>query len=105
VAPYLTLMNEEAPQRDPHCARCSTACAGWHALAPRGACCRLPEAQRGVVLLPRRWGGERSCTWLARFRRLARDEEQRPETLQGVHLLAFAILLLTRFVTLMAQYA
>jgi len=28
-----------------------------------------------------------------------------PETLEGLHLLAFALLLLTRFVTLMAQYA
>jgi transposase len=59
---------------------------------------KLPEAKRGVVLLPRRWGGERSFAWTARFRRLARDYERLPKTLAGVHFLAFAILLLKRFV-------
>jgi len=66
---------------------------------------KLPEAKRGFVLLPRRWVVERSFAWTARFRRLARDYERLPETLKGLHLLAFAVLLLKRFVTLMAQYA
>jgi len=66
---------------------------------------KLPEAKRGFVLLPRRWVVERSFAWTARFRRLARDYERLPETLAGLHLLAFAVLLLRRFVTLMAQYA
>ena len=59
---------------------------------------RLPEAKRGFVLLPRRWVVERSFAWMARFRRLARDYERLPETLAGLHFLAFAILMLTRVV-------
>jgi transposase len=66
---------------------------------------KLPQAKRGFVLLPRRWVVERSFAWTARFRRLARDYERLPETLKGLHLLAFAVLMLKRFVTLMAQYA
>jgi transposase len=66
---------------------------------------KLPEAKRGFVLLPRRWVVERDFAWLARFRRLARDYERLPETLAGLHVLAFAILMLARFVTLMAQCA
>ena len=66
---------------------------------------KLPEAKRGFVLLPRRWVVERSHAWLARFRRLARDYERLPETLKGLHFLAFAILLLSRCVALMAQSA
>ena len=57
---------------------------------------RLPEAKRGFVLLPRRWVVERSCAWLTRFRRLARDYERLPETLAGLHYLAFASLRLTK---------
>ena len=57
---------------------------------------RLPEAKRGFVLLPRRWVVERSFAWFARFRRLARDYERLPETLAGLHLVAFTILLLKR---------
>jgi len=66
---------------------------------------KLPDAKRGFVLLPRRWVVERSNAWLARFRRLARDYERLPETLAGLHFLAFAIVLLTRFVMVMTQYA
>jgi transposase len=66
---------------------------------------KLPEAKRGFVLLPRRWVVERSNAWAARFRRLARDYERLPETLAGLHFLAFAILLLARFATLMTESA
>jgi transposase len=63
---------------------------------------KLPDAKRGFVLLPRRWVVERSFGWLSRFRRLARDYERLPETLAGLHFLAFAILMLHRFVQHMA---
>ncbi|WP_424137823.1 transposase, partial [Roseomonas chloroacetimidivorans] len=64
---------------------------------------RLPEAKRGFVLLPRRWVVERSFGWFARFRRLARDYERLPETLAGLHLVAFTILLLRRAAELAAS--
>ena len=59
---------------------------------------KLAEAKKGFVLLPRRWVVERSFGWAARFRRLARDYERLPETLAGLHFLAFAVLMLKRFV-------
>ena len=37
----------------------------------------------------RRWIVERTQGWAACFRRLARDDERLPETLVGLHLLAF----------------
>jgi transposase len=56
------------------------------------------EAKRGFVLLPRRWVVERSFGWMARFRRLARDFERLPDTVAGLHFIAFSCLLLHRFV-------
>ena len=66
---------------------------------------KLAEAKKGLVLLPKRWVVERSFGWAGRFRRLARDYEQLAETLQGLHFVAFAILMLKRFVALMVQNA
>jgi|SRR5450432_2672676 transposase len=66
---------------------------------------KLPDAKHGFVLLPRRWVVERSFAWLTRFRRLARDYERLPETLAGLHWLAFAMLMLARFIGLMTHSA
>ncbi len=65
---------------------------------------KLPQAKRGFVLLPRRWVVERSFAWMTRFRRLARDFERLPETLAGLHLLAFTVLMLHRFAFVMTHY-
>ena len=66
---------------------------------------KLPTAKRGFVLLPRRWVVERSIAWMARFRRLARDYERLPDTVAGLHFLAFALVMLKRFVTFMVESA
>lgn len=52
------------------------------------------EARRGFVLLPRRWVVERSFAWKTKFRRLARDYERLPAVVLGLHLVAFACLML-----------
>ncbi len=64
---------------------------------------KLPQAKRGFVLLPRRWVVERSFAWTSRFRRLANDDERLPETVVGLHFVAFACLMLHRLVTLVAH--
>jgi len=58
---------------------------------------KLEEAKRGFVLLPRRWVVERSFAWASRFRRLARDYERLPQTVAGLHWLAFLTLMLNTF--------
>jgi transposase len=63
---------------------------------------KLPTAKRGFVLLPRRWVIERSFGWVSRFRRLARDYERLPETLAGLHLVAFVILMLKNVAEVLA---
>ena len=57
---------------------------------------KLPEAKRGFVLLPRRWVVERSFGWAARFRRLAKDYERLSEMLEGMHYVAFSLLMLRK---------
>jgi transposase len=53
----------------------------------------LPEAKKGFVILPRRWVVERP---FGRFRRLARDYERLSETLEGLHYVAFSMLMLQK---------
>jgi transposase len=55
-----------------------------------------PEAGRGFVLLPRRWVVERDFAWASRFRRLVKDYERLPQTVAGLHFVAFACLFLHR---------
>lgn len=60
-------------------------------------------AERGFVLLPERWVAERSSAWAARCRRLARDHERLPETLRGLHLVAFVRLMVQNAAPLFAS--
>lgn len=68
--------------------------AGEHGIALEVV--KLADAKRGFVLLPRRWVVERDFAWTTRFRRLVRDYERLPETLAGLHLVAFVVLMLQR---------
>lgn len=83
-----------------------TGAAAAHAAGEQGIArevVRLPEAQRGFVLLPRRWVMERGCPLgsiarASRFRRLARDDERLPGALAGSHLVAFVFFMRQRIV-------
>jgi transposase len=66
---------------------------------------KLPEAKKGFVLLPRRWVVERSFGWMARFRRLARDYERLATTLEGLHYLAFSMLMLHNAAPILAAWS
>jgi transposase len=55
---------------------------------------KLPEAKHGFVLLPRRWVVERSFAWATRFRRFVKDYERYGQTLAGLHVVAFACIMM-----------
>ena len=57
------------------------------------------EARCGFVLLPRRWVVERDFAWASRFRRLVKDYERLPQTVAGLHFVAFACLFLHRAIS------
>jgi len=57
---------------------------------------KLGQAKRGFVLLPRRWVVERSLSWSARYKRLARDYERLAVSRQQFHYLAFVGLMLAK---------
>jgi transposase len=86
-APYLTLMTEDAPQRE---------------YSLRLEVVKLTTAKRGFVLLPRRRVVERSFGWMSCFRLLTHDYERLPETLAGLHYLAIVILALKNVAEVLA---
>jgi len=57
---------------------------------------KLCQAKRGFVWLPRRWVVERSLSWSARYKRLARDYERLALSLPQLHYLAFVGLMLAK---------
>ncbi|WP_159719121.1 transposase [Geminicoccus flavidas] len=59
-------------------------------------CLKQPQLQPPAQVASAVSVAERSFAWFARFRRLARDYERLPETLAGLHMAAFLILLLRR---------
>jgi len=61
---------------------------------------KLPEANHGFVLLPRRWVVERSFAWATRFRRLVKDYERYAQMLAGLHLTAFARIMMEQAATI-----
>ena len=63
---------------------------------------KLPQARHGFVHLPRAWVVERS---LARttLPALAKDYKRLPETVVGLHFLAFVCLMLQRLGTVVAH--
>ena len=61
---------------------------------------KLGHTKRGFVLLPRRWVVERSLSWSARYKRLARDYERLALSLQQLHYLAFVWLMLAKATSL-----
>jgi transposase len=58
---------------------------------------KLPQAKRDFVLLLRGWVVERGFAWMARFRRLAKDFERLPKTVEGLHLAVFACFMIARY--------
>jgi transposase len=63
----------------------------------------LRRTKHGFVLLPRRWVVERDFAWVARFRRLARDDERLAAALAELHYLAFVCLMLTNLIRTFQQ--
>jgi transposase len=113
-APYLTLVRQDAPQRvhdlrevfnalrrvRGELAYVDRGCTGEEASADAEAhgirleMVKHPAAKKGFVLLPCRWVVERSFAWASRFRRL-------PQTVGGLHFVAFAGLFLPRAITVL----
>ena len=56
------------------------------------------KRRNGATVHLERWVVERSFAWLARFRRLARDDERLPQTVAGLTFLAFTCLMLSQLI-------
>ena len=61
---------------------------------------RRRDAQKGFVILPRRWVVERTFGWLGNFRRLSKDYEFRTDSSEAFIFLAASRLLITRLARL-----
>jgi len=57
---------------------------------------RRRDAQKGFVILPRRWVVERTFGWLGNFRRLSKDYEFRTDSSEAFIFLAASLLLIAR---------
>jgi putative transposase len=73
------------------------------ALAESGLNCRLEiikrsDDQKGFVVLPKRWTVERTFSWLQHQRRLVRDYERKPESMEAFIFMAMCRLLVKRLV-------
>ena len=62
---------------------------------------KLPEAIRGLVLLPKRWVVERSFAWSTRGRSLVKEYVRYAETSAGLHVFAFACIMLAKVASIM----
>jgi transposase len=101
--PYLTLMTEDAPQREhPLCEVFN----GLRWIVRAGSSWRMMPHDLPpwdvVYQQTQRWLKAEVFHWMSRFRRLARDYERLPETLAGLHYLAFVILMLKNVAEILA---
>lgn len=69
----------------------------------KGACYGKHSVPKNSIWGQCDWVIERTFAWMTRFRRLARDYERWPETLAGLHVLAFAVLMLHRFALVLSH--
>jgi transposase len=69
---------------------------GAKPVARSGPAQMQPQSTRQAELIVCDKAIERSFAWAARFRRLARDYERLPQTVAGLHFVAFVTLMLAK---------
>jgi putative transposase len=57
---------------------------------------KRPEGTKGFLLLPKRWIVERTFAWLARYRRLSKDDEYLTQTSEAMIRVAMIHLMVRR---------